>query len=286
MRRLCCIMLACLAVLPARAQALPSLLIPTDCRSLAMGGTRTAQAPAGLDFDAYYALWAPSTSLCNIFGADISAMVMPGLSLTADIRRYSDRPYEIASGTGAMGETFKPYDFSFSVGAEYCFRNVLLVGLDMRNTNSSIAKDVTGSAVSGDVYAGVVFPRWNVMLAARNIGTAINYGYGDYALPGLIGLSGGLTPVSGLELAAEADYLFPGDGFSGGFMAGAGAEYSFRDMLFVRAGYHFGGSGGALPDFASFGLGGLLGGFYVDASVLLLSPTLGGCFMVSLGYCF
>lgn len=275
------LLLACALPLAARSQALPSLLVPTDARSFAMGGVRTAQAPVSLDFDAFYCLWAPVSSRGNVFGADISAMVMPGLSLTADIRRFSDRPYETASDTGAAGEMFRPYDFSFSVGAEYCLGNSLLAGISVRNTNSTIAKDITGSAVCGDIYAGWVAPGWSVMLAVRNVGTPVNYGYGEYALPSLVGLSGEWKPLQGLSLAAEADYLFART-----FMAGAGVEYCFRDVASARAGYHYGGPGEVLPSFVSLGLGGKYAGVRLDASVLLLSPSLGGSFVVSLGYSF
>lgn len=282
MKRLSAIvLLACAFTLAAHSQALPSLLIPTDGRSLAMGGVRTARVPAGLDFNAYYSLWAPASARSNVFGADISAMVMPGLSLTADIKRFSDRPYESATDAGSMGESFKPYDFSFSVGAEYCLWNSLLAGFNVRNTNSSLAKDITGSAVSGDIYAGWISSGWSVMLAARNIGTKINFGYGEYALPALIALSGDWKPLQGLSVAAEADYLF-----AGAFMAGVGAEYGFRDIAFLRAGYHYGSPADALPSFVSLGLGGKYAGVRLDASVLLLSPTLGGSFIVSLGYGF
>lgn len=51
------------------------------------------------------------------------------------------------------------------------------------------------------------------------------------------------------------------------FTAAAGAEYSFNQLVFARAGYHF--SSAVAPRFASFGLGFAFKGIGLDAAYLL-----------------
>ncbi|MBO4475823.1 MAG: hypothetical protein J5737_03790 [Bacteroidales bacterium] len=281
MKRLLCLLTALSFAICVSAQGIPSLLIPTDVRSLGMGGTSCPERSGNMDVSLYYGLWTPGMAPCNIFGGDIRARVLPNLALTGAIKRFADTPYEVSSESGAYGELFKPYDLSISIGAEFFITPGLLAGIRLGNVTSALAKDVTGSSYCGDLYVRYDTPVWGVGLAGRNIGTPVNYGYGDYAIPTMAALSGNWSPLHSLTLSAEADYLF-----AGAFMAGVGAEYGIAGIAFLRAGYHYGSPEKALPSFLSLGAGGRYAGFKLDASVLLLSSTLGGSFMITLGYGF
>ena len=74
--------------------------------------------------------------------------------------------------------------------------------------------------------------------------------------------------------------------FFGALMAAVGVEYGFADMVFARAGFHYGDPAKALPTFASVGIGAKFIGIRLDASYVFLSETLGNSFLVSLGYAF
>ncbi len=85
-----------------------------------------------------------------------------------------------------------------------------------------------------------------------------------------------------LSATAETDILF-----AGAVMAGAGIEYSFRDLLFVRGGYHYGAPHKAVvPSYGSAGLGVKFFGISLDAAYLFGSEILKNSFCVSLGYEF
>lgn len=265
----------------AHAQSLPALLVPTDSRALAMGGVNF---PADLnqgDAKAYFGKWAPKTADNTLIGADLRFKIGDKLALSAEGKYFMDKPYTIYGSEGSAKGTFKPYDLIIGLGAEFWFTPALSAGLKLRNVTSAIGEKNTGSSFCGDLFARYGGANWGVELAGRNIGTKISYGSDSYAIPSLVGVDGFYKPLEGLTVAGEADYLF-----SGAIMAGVGAEYGFKDIAFVRAGFHYGDPAKALPAFLSLGIGGKYAGFRLDGTFLLLSETLGNTFLVSLGYEF
>ena len=68
--------------------------------------------------------------------------------------------------------------------------------------------------------------------------------------------------------------------------AAAGVQYSFRDMVFARAGYHYGADKAVLPSFASAGLGVKFFGVELNVAYLFASDALGGTMTFGLGYSF
>ena len=73
---------------------------------------------------------------------------------------------------------------------------------------------------------------------------------------------------------------------SGAVMLNAGAEYCFADILFARAGFHYGDAAKAVPTFISAGLGAKYAGVQLDAAYIFASPTIGNSLMLTLGYAF
>ena len=85
---------------------------------------------------------------------------------------------------------------------------------------------------------------------------------------------------SRFDFAAQIDYFL-----SSGFRMGLGGEYTFNEIVSARLGYNYGGKS-VLPSFVSLGAGVKYSGFKLDLTYLLLSETVGGTFMVGLGYAF
>ena len=85
----------------------------------------------------------------------------------------------------------------------------------------------------------------------------------------------------GLRLAVDVDCLF-----SGNVTAAAGAQYSFKNMLFARAGYHFGTKEAVLPSFATVGLGVRFFGVSLDFAYLTGNDVIGNSMTFGLGYRF
>lgn len=66
----------------------------------------------------------------------------------------------------------------------------------------------------------------------------------------------------------------------------AGAQYSFKNMLFARAGYHFGTKEAVLPSFATVGLGVRFFGVSLDFAYLTGNDVIGNSMTFGLGYRF
>ena len=272
---------ACLA-LGAAAQSVPSLLIPTDSRSLAMGGvSRPLTNDFSMDAQAYFGIWAPKAIKSTVIGGEASLCLGRSILLTLEGKTFQDSPYEEAGEQGKVKNTFKPYDFNIALGGTYFINDHFYAGLKLRAVTSYLSNDGKGSAFCGDIFASYGGEKWSAAIAGRNIGSKINYGSGAYSLPALAAISGEFRPLEGLRADAEVDYLF-----SGALMAALGVEYGFADMVFARAGFHYGDPAKALPTFASVGIGAKFIGIRLDAAYVFLSETLGNSFLVSLGYAF
>jgi len=270
------------SVLGASAQGLPALLVPADSRAQAMGGIQLAPDAEHLNVQAFYGLWAPKTAANSLIGGDVYFRAGERVALSLEGRTFLDKPYEITNAQGMVRGTFRPNDLIVGLGATVYATEALSVGLKARMASSKIAEDAKGNAFCADVtvrYDGGLF---FAGLEGRNLGSRIQYGgNASYALPGLVALSGGVRPIDGLTMAAEADYLF-----AGALMAGFGLEYCIQQIAFLRAGFHYGDAAKALPTFVSLGAGVQFAGVHLDLSFLTASKTLGNSLMVGLGYAF
>lgn len=271
-----------LAAKAAFAQAAPSLLVPADARGLALGGVQLPSDASKLDVRAFYGMWAPKTAGSSLIGADVFFRAGEKVALSVEGRTLMDKPYEITTGQGQVLGAFRPNDLIVGLGVRVTFTDAISVGVKARMISSSIAEQAKGTAFGGDLdvaYTGEIF---RVSLGARNLGSKLSYGgTQSYALPGLAALQGSVSPVEGLTVAAEVDYLF-----QGGLMAGLGVEYTIVDIVSLRGGFHYGDAAKAVPMYASLGLGVKFAGVHLDAAFLLASKTLGNTLMVGLGYAF
>ena len=283
MKRFCiCILAGLMAAGAARAQSAPALLIPGDAGTLSLGLTR--EIPG--DYDVVDAgisggMWAPATASNTFLGAKVGLRLSPAFTLRLDGKYFSDKPYEISNAQGAITGTFAPSDMFFSLGASFNVTEQLSFGLDARVISSSLAPEAKAMGFCGDVSASYSTDKFTAILSGRNLGPGLDYGNGASPLPSLVSLAGMLNPVDALKLFLEADYLF-----TGGLMAGFGAEYGIADIAFLRAGYHYGDPAKALASYVSLGLGAKFSGFSIDLAFLTASETLGNTLMAGLGYSF
>lgn len=283
------------------AQTLPSLVLGQDPASVAVGiagcasdagayavqnnvaavslSERTFEAQVGMG------LWQPSYADFKTYG--IAAMYRLGkLGLALDSRMLRMPAYGSVSDNGSeiRDAEFAPSELSFSAGASYAVMNSLSVGLALRYADSRLAEDVGASVFGADVAICFKSNGVKAGLSVNNLGTKVKYQDNSYSQPMMAKLGAGYDLVLGksaLDFMAEVDVLF-----SGSLMAGAGCEYSFSKMVYVRAGYHYGSSADVVPSYVSAGLGVSLFGAKLNFAYLFGSQTLGNSMCFSLGYSF
>lgn len=266
----------------AFAQAVPALLIPSDTRSLSMGGVALLPDFNTMDAQLFYSMWSPKYASNTIIGTTDYFRFNDRFCVSVEGRFFSDQPYHTTSAQGIPdGYQFTPSEKIFGAGLSVGITDALSASVKGRYVSSAIAEDAKGSAICGDLALTYTLGSYSATLGVRNLGSKISYGGASYSLPALAALQGSLKPVKGLTIGVEADYIF-----AGSLMAAAGAEYTLLDILSLRAGYHYGNGDAALASFASVGLGVKIKGVHLDATYLAGSKTLAGTMMFAVGYSF
>lgn len=244
-------------------------------------------APVTLDAAASWAGWMPSSDegmLSHInagaawrfgkMGIAIGASYMPG------------KEYEIYSITGASEGSFTPKDLQLNLGFGYELISDLSLGVNVRYLKESLTAEDDLSAVAGDIAALYRIGPVTTALGLSNIGTAVKDAAGNsYSLPTSVTIGStwdaALAEDHALKASVDADCYFSGD-----FTAALGAQYSFRNMIFARAGYHLATDGAVLPSFLTLGLGVSYAGFALDAAFLTANDVLANSFCLGLRYSF
>lgn len=234
-----------------------------------------------LDLRAGYGIWSPEMVDNSIMQVRVAYKLADKFAFSLSALNMSDRQPSLAyNELGAPLGSFKSSELSLGLGVAYKITSWLSAGVQASMLTSTLSPEIAGSAYAADLGVQAVFGGLRAGLAVRNLGTALSYGTRSYQLPAFAQLSVGYQ-IAGLRASAELDYLFCGD-----LMAALGAEYGIADMVFLRAGYHYGSGESALPSYASCGLGLKFFGISLNANYLLGSETLGGSMLFGIGYEF
>lgn len=269
------------ATIPSMAQSMSALLIPTDAKSLSMGSVSVVPESSNeFDADAIFGIWAPATASNTIAGMDVRCRLSDKFGLLFDGTYFKDKPYVITNSEGQSNGTFSPTEMLFGLGGRLGLSEKLSLELKAKIFNSTIGNDLKGNAFGADLTLGYRSGGFNAAAGVANLGSAIKFADKSYGMP-MMARAGASYTVSGITAAVEADYLF-----SGAFMAGLGAEYSIKDIAFIRAGFHYGDKTSALPTFASLGAGIVFSGIKLNIAYITANGNIGNSIMLSLGYCF
>lgn len=292
----------CVSATALKAQVLPSLLLNQDPASLAMGSAGVSSEAdafaletnvASMSFSektmsvkAGFGMWQPAYADLKTVGVAGTYRISDKIGVGLDFKYLMMPSYSGVTGNGAdiRDSEFKPSEYGIAAGFSYAFMDCLSAGLTLRYAGSSLAPEASAKVFAADL--GLYFKKNAVSagLSLNNLGTKAKYSEVAYAQPMLVKLGAGYDLEMGtseLFFAAQADILF-----AGGIMAGVGCEYAFKDMVFARAGYHYGNSANVIPSYGSAGLGLKIAGVTLDFAYLYGSKTLANSMCVSLGYSF
>lgn len=298
MRRTVIIITAlCAFCLHAQAQTMQFLTVNADAASAAAASTGVARgadayalnnnmaaaalAPSDFASGLGYGMWQPNASKSSIISVAGYLKVSEKIAVGIDFKNFGEAEYTISSADGRSNGSFKPSEMAAGLGAAYKLSDNLAVGVNAKFASASLAESAKGTSIAGGVSLSYAKDGLQAGFAIDNLGGKVDYGTGNsYAIPS-VAKAGAAYTVSGLTASAEVDFLF-----SGGLMAGLGAEYWVKDIVAVRAGFHYGDNAKAIPTYASAGLGFNLAGIKLNAAYLLGSDIIGGSMMFGLGYAF
>lgn len=289
--------------------------MPDDPASMAMGGTVAASEtnaftvgvnPAGMVLTekkmavgVNYMMWSPSEMKANYVGLSGFYKIGDRLGVSLNGKYMMFPSYNMTDGNGNFIGPKSPYDMTIGVGVAYRIIDGLAAGVNLRYFGSSIATSAydanykDASAFSADVSLMYTIKGFRVTLAANNLGTKVKYGtsevFSTNDLPAYARLGFGYAHTfaekHALSAGVEYDYAI----YDSGSAVGAGIEYGFNDMVFVRGGYHYGDNKAvSIPSYASVGLGVKFFGVSLNAAYLIPSGNslLKNTFNVSLGWEF
>ena len=283
------------------AQTLPSLSLNQDPRALSLGMAGVASDAGAyavqnniaavshsgktLDAQVGYGIWQPSYA--NLRTTSAAAIYHHGkLGFGLDVKKLNMPEYSGISGNGTdiRDSEFTPGELNVAAGASYAVIDCLSVGLTLRYVSSKLAADASAGVFGTDLSVHFKKNGISAGLSVNNIGTKVKYSDVSWPQPMSAKIGAGYDlslGTSALAFLAEADVMF-----AGGVMAGLGCEYSFKEMIYARAGYHYGNSVNVIPSFASAGLGLKLFGAQLNVAYLFGSAVLANSMNISVGYTF
>ena len=280
----------------AGAQALPFTAAETDAASLGTAGADLTQtgsiayasfsnaaaipfSDAKMDVAAGYNMWQPSSVGSSMINVGAAYNMNNKLGVAVGFLYGMNPAYDIADASGAVKGQFKPSDMHMNVGVAYRFLPFLSVGAG--NFNSLPFT----SALAADVYAMAQFSGLKVTAGVANVGTSVKAKNGTaFSLPTSVAFGAGyemsFADVHSVDVLLDADYYF-----CGSFAAAAGATYTFKDLVVVRAGYRYGGAS-PIPSYASVGAGVKFAGAKLDLAYLIGSSAMKNTLAITVGYSF
>lgn len=218
---------------------------------------------------ASYSILQPSAVKKNLISAAGFYKVSSRIAVGADLKYLGYDPYDIVAADGRVTSQFTPNEIAGTVGVAYAFTERISAGAGVSYAMMSLAEGSVLSTVGVDISAMYSAGALSAGVNARNLGTDV------------MDLRGGAAyRLSFLKAFAQAEYLS-----GAGFMAAAGAEYSFKEMVFARAGVHYGGPA-AIPTSFSVGAGARFAGISADICYVIAGKAVGNNLCFSLGYSF
>lgn len=292
-----------------QAQSGAFLDVNPDPVAMSMAGTGTVMeanafsmwnniASTALDEETFqvgaaYSLWQPSFSSNHVAGVAGYGRIAKFMTISAGVKYFSHKPYDITDAAGAVTGSFTPMDLQAGIGLGFRILPMLSLGANVNYVFSDIGGPKKGGAVSADFGALLDLKFLRIGLTAANIGSKLDYGgTSTYTLPANVKLGLGTIQRFGAE-DKHAVSVFWESGMTfeqTAFFSGIGAGYCFNDFVRVSAGYHYGNQEKlVIGSYASVGAGIKILGMSINAAYLIglsQDSPLANTFSVGLGYAF
>jgi len=293
----------CLVYADGGKDALPFVRIDRNAATLGMGGAGSASTSsiawssfsnsavipffAGKgDIGASYQAWAPKTSKTSNINIGGAYKISEKFGLSVGGAFQSGQSYDVFDSSGSPSGTFTPSEMMFNIGAGFKFSDNLSAGLNARYASQKIASSTTLSGFGVDAHLLYHAGNANISAGLNNVGPKVSSSKGDSYSPATSANLAGtynfaINPKNAVMGALDLDYFF-----SGCLTAALGAEYAYDNMVFVRAGFHYGAEEAIIPTFVSLGAGFKYEGFKIDLSFLTANENIGSTIAIGVGYCF
>lgn len=292
----------CIA-LPAQDMALISSRIINDPVNMATAGSASASSrnismsafgnaatmafyEGKGDIQASFNRWAPEGQLSTRLSLGGGFRLGKAFSLSAAGVYGAGQEYQAVDDRGVPGNMVKPSDMMLGLGIGIAASEHFGLGFNFRYSSEMLYEDTSVRAIMVDASLMYHNNGLNVSAGVRSLGPKVHdQAETQFNLPYAVNLAA----YYDMEFAEQHSLGFGIDGnyfLNGGISAAAGVQYSWKDTVFARAGFHYGNSGSPLPTNLALGLGAKFIGISVNFSYLTLNEALGNTLCVGLGYSF
>ena len=233
-----------------------------------------------------YQSWAPKSVKTGNIAAGLSYHT-GRVGLTAGFAWQNGQSYEVIDNYGVSQGDFKPSDMQLGAGIGVELAPAFSLGANVRFLSSTLSADDKYSAVGVDFLATYRHAGLTAVAGVSNLGGSVSDSKKtSFSIPGSATLAAQykavFEKVHGLRADLDADWFFS----SGSLGVAAGLEYGYDDLVFVRAGYHYGTELCVLPSFVTLGAGVKYMGIRFDLAYLTGNEYIGNTLTLGLGYSF
>lgn len=300
-----CLSVPALNISAKDTEALPFIRIVRDPASGAMGFAGVASSssiayssfnnPAMIpffdntgDIAFSYQNWAPDGVKSSNFNLGAGFKLFDGrLGFGFGGAFQNGEKYDTFNEAGVMTGSYTPNDMQINLGASSLITKELSFGINLRYAKQSLSPDnASYETVATDMFLAYRLNEFNFTAGLSSLGSSVKSAYDeDFTIPTSATLGAEwhrtLAKEHGIKAVADFDYFF-----SDNVTAGLGAQYSWKDMIFIRAGYHFGSNKAVLPSFLTLGGGIKLKRIRLDAAWLTGNDAIKNSLSLGLGIMF
>lgn len=240
-----------------------------------------------VDVGVSYQMWAPDGVKSNDVAAGVAYKVSDKFGFSVGFAYDMGAEMQTFDASGKSSGKFSPSDMMINAGLGFAFTEKIGAGVNVRYSSDKIADGVTSNGFGADVFVLYkALPELNLTAGVSSFGSSVKDASGQtFSLPMSATIAGAYTAAideqNRVDVALDADYFF-----TGGLGAALGLQYSYDDLIFVRAGYHLGTDKAPLPSFATIGAGVKYSGFKLDVSFLTANPVIGNTLTIGVGVAF
>lgn len=191
------------------------------------------------------------------------------LGIMAGYRSNKMSDIEKTDVNGNILGTYAPSEYALDLGVGYNVSDNISLGVALHHISSRLDQESSSSALASDISILYHRERLRVGIGVANLGSKIDYGYADYSLPTRVksGITYRLLSGGDHSLYSAADLYYQLVDNYEGIAGGLGMEYGYRDMLFLRTGYHY-ESENVGASYATVGLGAKFSKISLDLAYL------------------
>ena len=227
------------------------------------------------DFAASYQGWMPSSYRGNDVSFGVAGRAgRVGLAMAA---AYDFFPEEPDLGV-------RERDLLVGLGVSVKVVDAFSIGINGRYARQMFSSEYACGAFMGDLYISGRVKGFGYAAGVSSLGGNVVSGGTSYRLPASarlgLGYDAAFAQKHSLQVNVDGDYFI----FSRAYSVAAGLQYGFGDIVFIRAGYRYGGAS-VIPSYASVGIGFNIKGFHIDGSYRI-NGVLRNTFSAGLGYRF